>query len=144
MQVLEKCLNFFSCECSGLYQNGFLMLFGCLRQRINHSSEKLKVIYIKRFCLVQELIINLRQANRECGEANSSGLKVLSAWTGNLLFCTICEITFLEDGPWKSNVVLEESFKIVAIFCMNPATVLHSCTSMQTCFVANQSVHVVS
>ena len=144
MQVLEKCLNFFNCECSGLYQKCFLMLFGCLRQRINHSSEKLKVIYIKRFCLVQELIINLRQANRECGEANSSGLKVLSAWTGNLLFCTICEITFLEGGPWKSNVVLEESFKIVTIFCMNPATVLHSCTSMQTCFAANQSVHVVS
>ena len=144
MQVLEKCLNFFNCECSGLYQKGFLVLFGCLRQRINHSSENLKVIYIKRFCLVQELIINLRQANRECGEANRSGLKVLSAWTGNLLFCTICEITFLEDGPWKSNVVLEESFKIVAIFCMNLATVLHSCTSMQTCFVDNQSVHVVS
>ena len=144
MQVLEKCLNFCNCECSGLYQKCFLMLFGCLRQRINHSSEKLKVIYIKRFCLVQELIINLRQANRECGEANSSGLKLLSAWTGNLLFCTICEITFLEGGPWKSNVVLEESFKIVTIFCMNPATVLHSCTSMQTCFAANQSVHVVS
>ena len=144
MQVLEKCLNFFNCECSGLYQKCFLMLFGCLRQRINHSSEKLKVIYIKRFCLVQELIINLRQANRECGEANSSGLKVLSAWTGNLLFCTICEITFLEGGPWKSNVVLEESFEIAAIFCMKPATVLHSCTSMQTCFAANQSVHVVS
>ena len=99
MQVLEKCLNFFNCECSGLYQKCFLMLFGCLRQRIHHSSEKLKVIYIKRFCLVQELIINLRQANRECGEANSSGLKVRSAWTGNLLFCTICEITFLEGGP---------------------------------------------
>ena len=144
MQVLEKCLNFFNCECSGLYQKCFLMLFGCLRQRINHSSEKLMVIYIKHFCPVQELIINLRQANRECGEANSSGLKVLLAWTGNLHFCTICEITFLEGGPWKSNVVLEESFKIVAIFCMNPATVLHSCTSMQTCFAANQSVQVVS
>ena len=144
MQVLEKCLNFFNCKCSGLYQKCFLMLFGCLRQRINHSSEKLMVIYIKHFCPVQELIINLRQANIECGEANSSGLKVLLAWTGNLHFCTICEITFLEGGPWKSNVVLEESFKIVAIFCMNPATVLHSCTFMQTCFAANQSVQVVS
>ena len=144
MQVLEKCVNFVNCKCSGLYQKCFLMLFGCLRQRINHSSEKLKVIYIKRFCLMQELIINLRQANRECGEANSSGLKVLLAWTGNLHFCTICEITFLEGGPWKSNVVLEECFKIVAIFCMNPATVLHSCTSMQTCFAANRSVHVVT
>ena len=26
----------------------FLMLFGCLRQNINHSSENLRVIYIKR------------------------------------------------------------------------------------------------
>ena len=25
----------------------FLMLFGCLRQNINHSSENLKVVYIK-------------------------------------------------------------------------------------------------
>ena len=49
MQVLEKCLNFFNCECSGLYQKCFLMLFGCLRQKINHSSEKLKVIHIKCF-----------------------------------------------------------------------------------------------
>jgi len=77
----------------------FLMLFGCPRQKINRSSEKLKVIYLKRFCLMQELIINLRQANRECGEANSSDLKVLLEWTGNLHFCTICEITFLEGGP---------------------------------------------
>ena len=151
MQVLEKCLNFINCECSGLYQKCFLMLFGCLRQRINHiseklkviyikrfcSSEKLKVIYIKHFCLMQELIINLRQVNRECGEANSSGLKVLLAWTGNLHFLQSVKI-----HSWK--VVFEDSFKIVAIFCMNPATVLHSCTSMQTCFAANQSVHVVS
>ena len=48
---------------------------------------------------MQELIVNLRQVNRECGEANSSGLKVLLEWTGNLHFCTICEITFLEGGP---------------------------------------------
>ena len=139
MQVLEKCLNFFNCKCSGLYQKCFLMLFGCLRLRINHNSEKLKVIYIKCFCLMQELIVNLRQVNRECGEANSSGLKVLLEWTGNLHFCTICEITFLEGGPWKSNVVLEKSFKMVVIFCMNPATVLHSCTPMQTVMPCCQS-----
>ena len=48
---------------------------------------------------MQELIINLRQANRECGEANSSGLKDLLEWTGNLHFCTVSEITFLEGGP---------------------------------------------
>ena len=75
------------------------MLFGCPRQKINHSSEQLKVIYIKHFCLMQELIINLRQANRECGEANSSGLKDLLEWTGNLHFSTISEMTFLEGGP---------------------------------------------
>ena len=77
----------------------FLVLFGCPRQKINHSSENLKVIYIKRFCLRQELIINLRQANRECGEADSPGLKVLFEWTGNVHFCTNCEITFLLGGP---------------------------------------------
>ena len=27
----------------------FLVLFDCPRQNINHSSEKLKVVYIKRF-----------------------------------------------------------------------------------------------
>ena len=30
------------------------------------------------------------------GGANSSSLKVLLEWTGNVHFCTICEITFLE------------------------------------------------
>ena len=34
----------------------FLMLFGCLRQNINHSSENLRVIYIK--CSVFYAIIN--------------------------------------------------------------------------------------
>ena len=34
----------------------FLMLFGCLRQNINHSSENLKVIYIK--CSMFYAIIN--------------------------------------------------------------------------------------
>ena len=35
--------------------------------------------------------------------------------------CIICEITFLVDGPWKSNVVLEKSFKkMVAIFLYQP------------------------
>ena len=108
MQVLEKCLNFFNCECSGLYQKCFLMLFGCLRQRIHHSSEKLKVIYIKRFCLVQELIINLRQANRECGEANSSGLKVSVSvdWEFAVLYNLWNYIPGrwslkIECGPWR-------------------------------------------
>ena len=32
-------------------------------------------------------------------------------WTGNVHFCTVCYITFLKDGPWKSNVVLEKFLK---------------------------------
>ena len=28
------------------------------------------------------------------------------------IFFTMCEITFLVGGPWKSNVVLEKSLKI--------------------------------
>ena len=27
---------------------------------------------------------------------------------------------FLVGGPWKSNVVLEKSLKMVEFFCMNP------------------------
>ena len=38
------------------------MLFGCLRQNINHSSEKLRVIYINLF-FMQEMTINLKQVN---------------------------------------------------------------------------------
>ena len=48
---------------------------------------------------------------RKFGWVNSSSLKVLVEWTGNLHFCTICEITFLEGGPRKSNVFLEKSLK---------------------------------
>ena len=40
------------------------MLFVCPRQNINHSSEKLKVIYMKCF-LMQELTIDLRQMKRK-------------------------------------------------------------------------------
>ena len=29
---------------------------------------------------------------------------LLELWTGNVHFCTICEITFLVGDPWKSNV----------------------------------------
>ena len=42
MQVLE-----FSSTLNVVAWKVFLMLFGCLRQNINHSSENLKVIYIK-------------------------------------------------------------------------------------------------
>ena len=46
MQVLEKSLNFLQLPMHWPGKN-FLMLFGCPRQNINHSSENLKVIYIK-------------------------------------------------------------------------------------------------
>ena len=36
---------------------------------------------------------------REVGEANSSSLKALLEWTGNVHFCKIREITFLVGGP---------------------------------------------
>ena len=29
---------------------------------------------------------------------------------------------YIPGGPWKSNAVLKNSFKMVAIFCMNPAS----------------------
>ena len=48
---------------------------------------------------------------REVDGANSLSLKVLLEWTGNVHFCTFCEIKSIVDGPWKSNVVLEETFK---------------------------------
>ena len=38
-------------------------------------------------------------------------LKVLLKWTGNVHFCTICEIIFLVGRPWKSNIALEKSLK---------------------------------
>ena len=52
------------------------MLFGCPRQNINHSSENLKVIYIK--CSMLYAIINY--------QFKTSGLKVLREWTGNVHF----------------------------------------------------------
>ena len=85
MQVLEV-----SSTLNVVARKVFLMLFGCPRQNENHSSENLKVIYIKRsmFC-----------ANKRQVKQNSSSLKVLLGWTGNVHFCTICEIVFLVGGP---------------------------------------------
>ena len=37
------------------------------------------------------------------------GKVLFELWTGNVHFCTICEITFLVGDPWKSNVVFEKS-----------------------------------
>ena len=46
----------------------FLALFDCPRQNINHSSEKLKVIYIKRFFLFCA-IINYQYKTSELKDA---------------------------------------------------------------------------
>ena len=80
------------------------------------------------------LTINLRQVN----------WKMQRSWwskqfkTGNVHFCTTCEIIFLVGGPWKSNVVLEKSlkssWKMIAIFCMNPVTMSPSSGSWNRLF----------
>ena len=59
----------------------FSMLFGCPRQNINHSSEKLKVVYTKRFvfcaiinyqfktselCIIETLVEQTVQALKSC------------------------------------------------------------------------------
>ena len=92
------------------------MLFVWPRQNINHGLQNLKVIY-KKCCLFYAIIYyhaildKWTEKRKEVGEANSSSLKVLLEYTGNVHFCTICEIIFLVGGPWKYNVVLEESLK---------------------------------
>ena len=44
-----------------------------------------------------------------------------SYWnTGNVHFCTICEIIVPEGGPWKSNVILENSLKNGGNFLYEP------------------------
>ena len=78
------------------------------------------------------ITINLRlkwtEKCREAGEANSSSLKVLLEYTGNVHFCTVCEIIFPVGGLWKSNVTLEKSLKSpwkkVAIFLINPVKII--------------------
>ena len=70
------------------------MLFGCPRQNINHSSENLKVIYIK--CSLFFAIINY--------QFKTGGLKnvekvVKQTVQALVHFCTICEIIFLVGGP---------------------------------------------
>ena len=52
------------------------MLFGCPRQNINHSSENLKVIYIK-WSMSYALINHQFKTSEDVGEANSSSLQVL-------------------------------------------------------------------
>ena len=79
-----------------------MIRFGCPRQIIKRSSENLMVIHIK--CYMFYAIINYQSMTselkkcREVGEANSSSCKVLLDWTGNVYFCTVCEIIFLVGG----------------------------------------------
>ena len=84
------------------------------RQNINHGLENLKVIYKK--CSMFYAIINYHaildkwtEKRKEVGEANSSNLKVLIDW--ECAFFYSLWIIFLVGGPWKYNVVLEESLK---------------------------------
>ena len=65
------------------------MLFGCPRQNINHSSENLKVIYIK--CSMFYVIINYQFKTSELKNAEKlvkQTVKALLEWTGNVHFCT--------------------------------------------------------
>ena len=48
--------------------------------------------------------------------ANAWGLKIPLAYTENVHLWTICEITFRVVGPWKFDVVLEDTLKIGCIF----------------------------
>ena len=41
-------------------------------------------------------------------------------WTGNVHFCTICEIKSVVGGPWK------KPLKVVSIFYINPGTLYPS------------------
>ena len=79
-----------------------MALFGCLRQNINHSSENLKVIYIK--CSMFYAIINYQFKTSELKNVEKLVKQTVQALksyqnTGNAHFCTICESIFLEDGP---------------------------------------------
>ena len=99
MQVLE-----FSSALNVVAWKVFLMLFGCQRRNIKHSSEKLMLIYIKRV-LFYAIINNqfktsdLKNLERLVELINSSSLKVLLEWTGNVHCCTICDVKFLVGGP---------------------------------------------
>ena len=87
-----------------------------------------------------EKSFNFREC-REVGEANSSSLEVLLEWTGNIHFCTICEIIFLVGGPWKSNVVLEKSLKNGCNFLYEPWHWFKPCTDQQPGSLKNWKDH---
>ena len=77
------------------------MLYGCLRQNINYSSENLKVLHIKcsmfyaiKYHFKTSKLKNVEKLVKQTVQALKSYQN-----TGNAHFCTICESIFLEDGP---------------------------------------------
>ena len=76
----------------------FLMLFGFPRQNIYHSSEMLKVIYIKCSMFYARIYYQFKTSELKgvvVGEANSSCLKVLleKDWECAFLYNVLCDIT---------------------------------------------------
>ena len=118
--VLKSPWIFFNFECSGL-KRFFLMLFGCLRQNINHRSENWKVIYIK--CSMCYAIIkhqfktcklkNVEKLVKQTVQAFKSYENRLGMW----IFVISCKIILLVGGPWK---VLKKSLKNGCNFLYEP------------------------
>ena len=91
---------------------------------IDHSSEKLKVTFIKPFLFFAKITYQFKTSElknvEKLVEQTAQAFKVLLEWTGNVHFCTICEIKFLVGGPWKLNVVLGKSSKKGCNFLYEP------------------------
>ena len=100
------------------------MLFGCPRQNINHSSENLKVIYIK--CSMFYAIINYQFKTSELKNVEKlvkQTVQALKSYQNRLGMCIFVQSVKL----YSQQVVLENVMwflkspcKMVAIFCMNP------------------------
>ena len=97
---------------------------------------EVKVIYMK--CFFFYAIINYQFKTSEPKNvekflgAKSSRLKVLSEWTRNVHFCTMCDITFLVGGPWK---VLKNGFNFLYEPCHNLVFCKHSCKVVVTMYI---------
>ena len=68
------------------------------KQNINHSSEKLMVIYIRHFLFYARINYQCKTSELKNVEELLSK-QVLLELTGNVHFCSICEITFPVGGP---------------------------------------------
>ena len=92
-------------------------------QKFLRNEILLKVIYVKCFLFYAIISYQFKTSEpknvEKFVEAKSSRLKVVSEWTGNVHFCTMCDITFPVGGCWK---VLKNGFS----FCMNPVIILSS------------------